>query len=280
MRAADLIELFERMYREHWKYEWGAARRGCVDCSGAFVYAYRQLGASIYHGSNAIARRYVGKLTKEARPGYAAFKWRSKDTAKYPDGRGDFYHIGLVDASGQYVLNAQGTKAGFTRTNISKWHWFAPLNAVEYNLSAAAAASPLIGETGDERSGSVIYQAVVTTKSGNLNVRREAGITSTKIGSLPKGETVDVLDEKDGWAYIGGEGLMGWVSMEFLTKTEPTASGGDDVPSPNPPQQAGAGEDDGMAFGVFVPCQSRGEAEALAKAHVGAILTAFKPPDD
>ena len=193
--VSDLIALFETMHRERWAYEWGAARRGCVDCSGAFVYAYRQYGESIYHGSNAIARRYVGKHSSEARPGYAAFKWRKQDTAKYPDGRGDFYHIGLVDASGEYVLNAQGTKAGFTRTPVSKWHCFAPLNAVEYNLSAAAAASPLIGETGDERSGSVIYSATVTTQSGNLNVRSGPGTEYPKIGSLPKGETVDVLVE-------------------------------------------------------------------------------------
>ena len=33
-----------------------------ADCSGAFVYAYRQYNANIYHGSNRIARYYVEEL--------------------------------------------------------------------------------------------------------------------------------------------------------------------------------------------------------------------------
>ena len=37
-----------------------------IDCSGLFVKAYRDQGASIYHGSNTIYRKYCsekGKLT-------------------------------------------------------------------------------------------------------------------------------------------------------------------------------------------------------------------------
>ena len=46
-----------------------------IDCSGLFVKAYRDQGASIYHGSNTIYRKYCsekGKLTcfpAEARHG-------------------------------------------------------------------------------------------------------------------------------------------------------------------------------------------------------------------
>ena len=42
-----------------WRYEWGAAKQGCVDCSGAFVYALKKYGLSIYHGSNTIWREYL-----------------------------------------------------------------------------------------------------------------------------------------------------------------------------------------------------------------------------
>jgi hypothetical protein len=65
-----LIALFNRMYREKWEYKWGAAQTGCVDCAGAFVWAYRQYGQSIYHGSNRIARRYIMELLpiSQARP--------------------------------------------------------------------------------------------------------------------------------------------------------------------------------------------------------------------
>ena len=31
IKVSALIAVFERMAREHWAYEWGAAREGCVD---------------------------------------------------------------------------------------------------------------------------------------------------------------------------------------------------------------------------------------------------------
>ena len=143
----DLIAIFQQMYREHWSYVWGAAEKGCVDCSGAFVYAYRQFGQSIAHGSNTIARKYVVQLLpiSEARPGMAAFKLKKpgesgydlpakfkKGGASYNGDLNDYYHIGLVDDDPKYVLNAQGTKAGFTRNKISAWGCVGYLKAVAY----------------------------------------------------------------------------------------------------------------------------------------------------
>ena len=57
MTNQDLIAEFQKMIG--WKYEWGAAKTGTVDCSGAFVYAMKKYGLSIYHGSNTIWRSYL-----------------------------------------------------------------------------------------------------------------------------------------------------------------------------------------------------------------------------
>ena len=57
MTNQDLIAEFQKMIG--WKYEWGAARTGTVDCSGAFVFAMKKYGLSIYHGSNTIWRSYL-----------------------------------------------------------------------------------------------------------------------------------------------------------------------------------------------------------------------------
>lgn len=63
IKLNELMELFERMEQEHWAYEWGAAQEGKVDCSGAFVWAYRQLsGPDIAHGSNSILRQSMALL--------------------------------------------------------------------------------------------------------------------------------------------------------------------------------------------------------------------------
>lgn len=210
IRAADLIDLFERMASEHWSYEWGAAREGCVDCSGAFVYAYKVLGGlSIAHGSNTIARKHCGALVPgwEAKPGYAVFRWRRDgEPERYEsDGLDDFYHIGLMGRNGT-VLNAKGTDSGFVESSLTGWTYAAPLLAVDYGE-----------EVNDVAQETVIYSAVVCTKNDPLTLRDSPN--GTKIGKLPKGCTVDVLAERDGWMQVRYGNLLGWASGNYLSKT-------------------------------------------------------------
>ena len=78
--VTTLIADFQLMKSQHWAYREGAAQSGEVDCSGAFVWAYRQHGISIYHGSNRMARVEVAALipinVANVVPGMAAFKHR------------------------------------------------------------------------------------------------------------------------------------------------------------------------------------------------------------
>lgn len=218
----SLIAEFEVMYHEHWRYTWGAAQKGDVDCSGAFVYAYRKFGKSIAHGSNAIARGYVEQVLpiSSAQPGYAAFKLKKPGAsgydlpAKYMKGGGsyngdlnDYYHIGLVDASGQYVLNAQGTKAGFTRTAISKWGAVGRLNAVSYKPSEEA--SPMI----------MMY--VVSADGNPVRVRKNPSTSSETLTRLKYGTEVMAGDDVNGWRpieYDGGK--HGYMMSKFLSELQ------------------------------------------------------------
>ena len=76
-----LIQVFHSMLG--WPYVTpGTSNAKGIDCSGAFVYAYRQFGERIYHGSNRIARIYcreMKRVTASTRlePGMAIFKSRS-----------------------------------------------------------------------------------------------------------------------------------------------------------------------------------------------------------
>lgn len=204
--AGELIACFETMLEEHWSYAWGAARRGCVDCSGAFVYAYRTLGGPVIeHGSNAIARRHIGAMhaAKQAEPGWAAFKWKeSGEPERYADGRGNYYHIGLVDQTGRFVLNAKGEKSGFSRDSIDGWDFAAPLLGVEY----------------EEVKKMVLYRARVATRSGPLNMRDRPG--GMVIGRIPRGETVDVLSDEGEWCAVDYQGASGYASAEYLERLE------------------------------------------------------------
>ena len=220
-----LLDLFERMEREHWAYEPGAAREGCVDCSGAFAWAYKQLGASIEHGSNSIAHLRVGEYVPvaQAKSGYAVFKmrtWREEDRGNrwYGESPGDCYHIGLMGRNGK-VLNAQGVKTGFVASDAKGWAFAAPLNAVKYK---------------SEGDGKMFGNATVSVTSGYLNIREGAGTAAKVIARAENGTRVNVIREAGGTGWVFGKlenGVAGYMAGEYLVEDESIPSGGTDSPA-------------------------------------------------
>lgn len=90
------------------------------------------------------------------------------------------------------------------------------------------------GGSGSGSSGSnsgTISGPVTGTVNSNidLNVRVAAGLGNTKIGSLKKGTTVTVTEQKvaDGmtWGKIAYNGGTGWICMSYITITSNSASG-------------------------------------------------------
>lgn len=217
IEAGKLLDLFERMEREHWAYEWGAAREGCVDCSGAFVLAFKQLGASIEHGSNSIAHLRVGEYVPvaQAKPGYAVFKmraWREEDRGNrwYGESPGDCYHIGLMGRVGK-VLNAQGVKTGFVASDAKGWAFAAPLKAVKYSST--------------EGGGKMFGNATVSVTSGCLNIREGAGTAAKIIAKAENGTRVNVIREAGGTGWVFGKlenGVAGYMSGAYLVEDENT----------------------------------------------------------
>ena len=216
-----LIAYFQRMNREHWTYTWGSAETGNVDCSGAFVWAYRQEGESIYHGSNRIARVYVEELLpiSEAEPGMAAFKLRRPGEAYYALPQGylngggqyngdlnDYHHIGLVDNDPRYVLNAKSTAEGFKRSPISDgWDAVGRLIIVDYNDM----------EVPDMET----YTAIVTAPSGGtVRMRKLPTTDSDTVAKVPVGSTVRINESASGWAQITFDGKTGYMMAQYLSE--------------------------------------------------------------
>lgn len=207
------------MLSEHWAYKLGAAQDGLVDCSGAFVYAYRQLDSSVYiaHGSNSILRQSMALLQpmSAARPGWAAVKIRAWSDAEagnrwYGKDPGDVYHIGLVGRDGK-ILNAQGTKNGFVESDPGTWDGCAPLLDVNY------------GEEMEDEN--VLYQAKVVTKEDPLRVRRSP-ISGDVIGNIPRGALVSVLaDSGDGWPRVRYGEWVGYASAAYLSRVSDEEGG-------------------------------------------------------
>ena len=159
IKASDLIRLFQQALDEEWGYIWGmrgqvwtqasqnrATRemtvrngqkwvgRRVADCSGLFVWAFRELGGDIYHGSNTMWKKYTtvkGTLTGDMtiRPGTAVF------TVGDDGVRG---HVGLYIGSG-VCIEAKGTAYGVVTSQLSRWDEWGELVGVEYDLPADVA---------------------------------------------------------------------------------------------------------------------------------------------
>jgi len=167
----------------------GSNDRNGIDCSGMFVRAFRAQGASIYHGSNTIWRRYLsdkGEIhsADQLRPGMAVFKHRAADTEKYPDGQGDFFHIGLVvSVNPPHIIHAStnGMKVREDRWSKAWTHW-GKLRDVDYT-----------GHGGDKMKTAT----VATPNGGVLNLRAAKSTTAWRLAQIPNGTVLDVLDDSD-----------------------------------------------------------------------------------
>lgn len=216
--VSDMIALFQTMYREHWPYVWGKAEKGCVDCSGAFTYAFEQFVIACPHGSNAMARSFtVGHMLpiSEAKPGMAAFKVRVpgekdydlKDKYKSGTDLNDYYHVGMVDEDPRYVLNAKGKDYGFCRDKLSRengWDCVAYLKHVDY---------------GEEKTD-MGEKAVVVLASGSsgstVNLREAPGKNHNIIVKVPVGAEVTVEEDRGAWCKVMYGDRTGWMMSNYL----------------------------------------------------------------
>jgi hypothetical protein len=222
------------MLKEHWAYVWGAAKKGVVDCSGAFVYALAQYGLSIYHGSNTIWRRHLtvkGKIGAiDLVPGMAVFKWRKDgEPAQFiNDGQDDFYHIGLYAGDGR-VLEARGTKAGFVESKITDgWAYAGRIKGIVYDGQ----------QSGQEGSTKPMQTGSIVTGIGTVNMRQKpdsAAKLAQKNPRIPEGAQVEILGEENGYTNVRYNGETGWVASQYITAGAPAAP---DTEEPSAPPDA------------------------------------------
>ena len=164
IKTEALIAKFRQALEEKWGYIWGTAGEKwtaekqkelekttdanraqgrqygskwighrVADCSGLFSWAFRQLGGTIYHGSDTMYRKYCvnkGELSKGKRtdrgtlkPGTAVFVWNGSS----------YSHVGLYAGNG-IVIEAMSTLKGVTTTKVTagKWTHWGEVTGVDY----------------------------------------------------------------------------------------------------------------------------------------------------
>ena len=185
-----------------------------LDCSGLLVKCFRDQGASIYHGSNTIYRKYCsekGRLTGagQLRRGMAVFKWNPRTPEKFGDGLGDFQHIGLVVSISPLRIIHASSAAGcvVADSKPGKWAFWGWLKDV-----AREEGLPGEGEGGDEP-----MKAVVFAESGStVNLRAGAGASSLLVERVPVGAAVEVLGAGDRWSRVKYGNRTGYMMTRFL----------------------------------------------------------------
>lgn len=149
----DLVTTAMQAYEEKWGYIWGksgqtwtqanqdAATRDMTvkygqrwvgkrvaDCSGLFVWAFKQHGGKIYHGSDTIWHKYLvpetrGPLAGEIKIRYGSAVFQNKD--------GKRTHIGWYIGGGM-VEEEKGTQSGCVLSPLATWDEYGELKDADY----------------------------------------------------------------------------------------------------------------------------------------------------
>ncbi len=227
INASDLIALFEQAHSEGWGYIWGrsgqvwteanqkAATRAMTvkhgskwigkrvaDCSGLFVWAFKQLGGSIYQGSNTIWNKYCsakGTISQgmTLKPGTAVFLTKN----------GNRHHIGLL-VGNNTVIEARGTAYGVVTSALSRWDEWGELKAVSYSGEKGEAVKMTIqrGSTGEvvtALQNRLIALGYAIAADGSFGQKTENAV---RMFQASKGLTVDGICGPATWAAFDTDG--------------------------------------------------------------------------
>lgn len=230
----DLCDKFNQAYTEKWGYiygktheQWTEQKQKAVendpngreqtkqygrkwighwvtDCSGLFAWAFKELGGSIYHGSNSIWNKYTsskGKLVKGKKENGEDLKIA---TAVFKTSGTDRYHIGLYIGNGK-VIEAKGTAYGVVISKVEEWHEWAELSGVNYSSI----------EPGNVTK---VPEGYAVVKGGKLRLRQDASTSSKVLDTADTGDQVEVIPETSEWTHVKFNGKTGYMMSAFLTK--------------------------------------------------------------
>lgn len=224
--AEDLIAKFQYALDNHWGYIWGAAGsvwtqakqnatsndmakkygqqwvgHTVADCSGLFTWAFKQLGGSMYHGSDTMFRKYTtasgalkaGKRTdgQELLPGTAVFVFNEE--------KKNYSHVGLF-IGGSYVIEAASTQKGVIKSKVSdaKWEFWGELKGMTFKREPVPKGyAEVTGTRVALRSGPTTAASVLTRVDTGKRVKKE---------TPPASE----------WEYVSYGGKSGWMMKKYL----------------------------------------------------------------
>ena len=281
IQPKDLIAKFNQALSEGWGYIWGTAGevwteqkqraatrektlqygsawigKRVADCSGLFTWAFRQLGGTMYHGSNTMYRDYCtakGRLSGGKRVDGQPLK---RGTAVFTGTEADHGHVGLYVGYGT-VIEAAGTKAGVVASNVSadKWTFWGELKGVDYS-GEDGASGPASPETGP------------VTSSNTPTLRK--GSKGAYVTLLQK----QLLDRGYGLGSWGADGDFGSATEKAVRAFQGDQGlAVDGIVGPKTWAALGNPDQPAKRYSVLIPGLSRSSAEVFLAAYPAATMT-------
>lgn len=214
-----------------------------IMCAGLIVAAVKAQGGELYNGSNTIWRKYLtecgsvsdhtssNKYPKNVNPlkstqlqkGMVVFKWNAMDTSKYPDGKGDYQHIGVVTSVKPLRIVHASSQAGKVTvdTKIGKFCAWGKVKGWEYK---AASVPPMNDIVEEEQKGDETVMSNKIIMKVNLNLRKAKSTTSVRLLTIPEGSVVEYTGDikKDSWLAVIYNTVKGYVRNlpEYVEQVE------------------------------------------------------------
>lgn len=126
-----------------------------------------------------------------------------------------FSKIGSLYAGAK--ATALSSSNGWTKINYNGKVGYVSSQYVR-NITTGSSTSPSSSNTSTSNVNSGTYSTTAA-----LNVRSGAGTSYSKLGTLAKGSTVRVLGSSNGWSKINYNGRTGYVSSQYLQKSNSSA---------------------------------------------------------
>ncbi|WLR49971.1 SH3 domain-containing protein [Bacillus tianshenii] len=94
---------------------------------------------------------------------------------------------------------------------------------IQYNNSEGWAAARFITNSAATPSSTAVSNKSASVAVPTLNVRKTPDSSSTLVGQLKNGQSLSIMDEKNGWYHIKAGSVSGWVAAKY-TNTKQASS--------------------------------------------------------
>ena len=182
----------------------------------------------------------------------------------YDETTGKCEHIGyyMGGIGGYEVIHSSQTRQWVAATQLKNGFTHILRHRLIRGVSPSAVNDAIDEDESEMIDMSALYQgAVCTDEGGHLNLRLKPSTAGRVLDELENGSSVSVLEETNAsWLKVSAGGRTGYVFRRYIQKKAGSTESTDDA------------ENTQTGFGVFIPCNTKETADAVASCFANAVV--------